>query len=94
MMTRSEALSLARVCYAPLPETINGAVRLRDDGRYLIVISSSISAEAQEEALEHELSHIRLDHFQSEGDIGTIEAEAEALSHATLGERYGRRRRS
>lgn len=85
MMTRSEALSIARVYYAPLPETINGAVHLRDDGRYTIVISSNISAEAQEEALEHELRHIRMDHFHSEKDIRTIEAEAEKIAAAMAG---------
>lgn len=80
-MTRSEALSLSKVYYIPLPEDVYGSVRQRRNGGYMIAINSTQSAEAQAETLEHELSHIRLGHFQSGKGISTIEAEADALSH-------------
>ena len=85
-MTRAEALGLASVHYLPLPDSIHGATR-RAAGGYLIAINSTMSAEAQAQTLEHELAHIRLDHFNSEASIEKIEAEAEALVNTEIKKR-------
>lgn len=75
-MTREQAINKARIQYLPLPSDIRGMVKLCRDG-YLIVINSNLSAEDQSKTIEHELNHIRLNHFYSDADIRTIEAEAD-----------------
>lgn len=44
--------------YMELPRSVKGCVTPLEDGRYIIVINSSLSKEEQNEALQHELKHI------------------------------------
>lgn len=65
------------VRYLPLDNTKNPAVVcMNDDGTFDIYLNSLCSDEKCREGLEHELRHIELDHFYSDKDIYTIEAEA------------------
>ena len=80
MITRAEALRLSHIHYISLPDGIRGAVKQIKGGRYLIAIDSSMSADEQARTLEHELAHIRLNHFHSELDIQAVEAQAEKLT--------------
>lgn len=79
-MTKEIALSLSQIYYLPFPDDIYGMVHPRRDGGYTIAINSNLPPEEQERALEHELAHIRLDHFNSDKSIRTIEAEADKLA--------------
>ena len=77
-MTREEALNKARIRYLPLPDDIRGMAKWSSGG-YLVVINSNLSADEQAKTIEHELNHIRLNHFDSDADIMTLEAEADNI---------------
>lgn len=55
----------------------DGAVMPNDDGTFSIYIDSNADDEHRRTALEHELNHIRLDHFYSEKPRSVLEEEAE-----------------
>ena len=59
------------------PGMYDGAVMPNDDGTFSIYIDSNADDEHRRIALEHELNHIRLDHFYSEKPLDVIEAEAD-----------------
>lgn len=48
-----------------------------DDGTFDIYINSRLPEELQQKALEHELKHIRKDHFYNEDPIWVNEEEAD-----------------
>lgn len=59
-----------------MPIGINGHLIVNHDGSYTIFINAKISSNHQQEALEHELDHIRRDDFYSDyGDVQYIESE-------------------
>ena len=69
------------VSYVELPECVNGFVTLKDDGTYLIVINSILSEDDREEAIRHEMAHIRLGHLTDHSKpVSVCEAEAERFS--------------
>ena len=47
-----------------------------DDGTFDIYINSRLPEELQQKALEHELNHIRKDHFYNEDPVWVNEEEA------------------
>lgn len=59
-----------------LPSTCYGLAVLNDDDTYTILINKDMPREKQEEAVLHELNHIRLGHFQSSEPISQKEWEA------------------
>lgn len=66
-------------CYfrlAELPATVPGVVCPNDDGTFEVYINSRLSDDAQAKARQHEIDHIRDEHFYSDKPIGQIEAEA------------------
>ena len=67
------------VRYLPFPSRVGAVVIPNDDGSFDIYISSQLTEEAQALRLEHELKHIRSDHFYRE--IPVFAAEAEAQGH-------------
>ena len=67
------------VRYLPFPSRVGAVVIPNDDCSFDIYISSLLSEEAQAERLEHELKHIRSDHFYREIPVFTAEAEAKGL---------------
>ena len=46
-----------------LPRRVEGVSILNDDGSFDIYINSLLSPQRRQEVLEHELSHIRREHF-------------------------------
>lgn len=58
------------------PGKIDGAVTPNDDGTFSVYIDAAATREKQMEALDHELNHIRMDHFYVGKPIDEIEAEA------------------
>ena len=61
----------------PMPNTIHGFVAPNDDGTFSIYINSNLDISQQRKALEHEIRHIKKDHFYTdEKDIKTVENEA------------------
>lgn len=60
-----------------LPMTVKG-VTVPDgpEGDYIVFINANLCFESRECALQHELRHIRMNHFG--GDITVIDAEYEA----------------
>lgn len=64
----------------PFPNrSVRAATFPNDDGTFDIYLNTLYPPGDQERALQHELEHIRLGHFYSEGDIRRKEAEADGL---------------
>ena len=59
-----------------LPPSIEGCTVPNDDGSFDIYINMHLSEERRRSKLEHELRHIRLDHFYRPGTVAMKEAEA------------------
>jgi len=63
---------------APFPLSVEGVTLPNDDGSFDIYINALLPPEKQEERLQHELAHIRADHFyREEQSLAACEAEAE-----------------
>lgn len=58
------------------PCKIDGVTIPNDDGSFDIYINSLLSEEKRNQKLQHELEHIRRDHFYSLQSICSVEAEA------------------
>ena len=65
-----------------LPTRVEGVTLPNDDGSFDIYINSRLSPLRQQETLEHELRHIRHEHFYLDMDIRRMErqADGEALN--------------
>ena len=65
-----------------LPTRVEGVTLPNDDGSFDIYINSRLSPLRQQETLEHELRHIRHEHFYLDMDIARMErqADGEALN--------------
>lgn len=64
-----------RIRYIDLPCTVNGLTIEDADGFYNIYINSKLSVDRQNEAIKHELTHIKRNDF----DIEKILQDAEAI---------------
>ena len=60
----------------PLPEAVRAVVLPNDDGTFDIYINSTLPEELQQRALDHELEHIRRDHFYNDDPVWINEQEA------------------
>ena len=60
----------------PLPETVRAVVLPNDDSTFDIYINSNLPEELQHLALNHELEHIRRDHFYNDDPVWLNEQEA------------------
>lgn len=60
-----------------LPEAVRAVTIPNDDGTFDIYINEVIPQELQQRALEHELEHIRKDHFYNEDPVWVNEEEAD-----------------
>lgn len=60
----------------PLPEAVRAVTLPNDDGTFDIYVNSILPELLQNRALEHELRHIRMDHFYSEDPVTKNEIEA------------------
>lgn len=59
------------------PGAIDGCVTPNDDGTFSVYLDSNVSHEQQLKALDHELNHIKLDHFYEEKPPEQMEREAD-----------------
>ena len=57
--------------------SVKAATFPNDDGTFDIYLNTLYSEEELQQALRHELEHIRLDHFYSEKDVRQKEREAD-----------------
>ena len=66
----------------PLPAKVEGVTLPNDDGSFDIYINSRLSPARQQATLEHELRHIRHEHFYLDMPISRMErqADGEALN--------------
>jgi len=66
----------------PLPVKVEGVTLPNDDGSFDIYINSRLSPARQQATLEHELRHIRHEHFYLDMPISRMErqADGEALN--------------
>ena len=66
----------------PLPIKVEGVTLPNDDGSFDVYINSRLSPARQQETLEHELRHIRQEHFYLDLDVARMErqADGEALN--------------
>ena len=67
-----------------LPVKVEGVTVPNSDGTFSIYINSLLSQEKQNEVLEHELRHIRAEHFYVDMSVAHMERQAggEALNVA------------
>lgn len=59
-----------------LPEAVRAVTLPNDDGTFDIYINSNLPEELQQKALDHELEHIRKDHFYNDDPVWLNEQEA------------------
>lgn len=59
-----------------LPESVRAVTLPNDDGSFDVYINATLPELLQNRALEHELRHIRMNHFYNEDPITKSEAEA------------------
>jgi len=66
----------------PLPPRVEGVTLPNDDGSFDIYINSRLSPALQQQTLEHELRHIRHEHFYLDMPVERMErqADGEALN--------------
>ena len=60
----------------PLPHCIRAVTIPNDDVTFDIYVNESLPDEWREKALQHELNHIRMDHFYKSGPVARKEKEA------------------
>ncbi len=60
-----------------LPRTVEGVTVPNDDGSLDIYINSLLSPQRRREVLEHELAHIRREHFYLDMPLSLMERQAE-----------------
>jgi hypothetical protein len=60
----------------PLPLAVRAVTLPNDDGTFDIYINANLPQELQDRALQHELNHIRKDHFYNEDPVWLNEKEA------------------
>lgn len=60
-----------------LPNKVKGVTVTDSDGAYCVFVNSEISENEQKKALEHELKHIKLQHFYNNLPLIINESEAE-----------------
>lgn len=58
---------------------VEGVTVPNSDGSFDIYLSRHLSEERRRECLEHELRHIRRDHFYSDRPVEELESEAQGL---------------
>ena len=61
----------------PLPVKVEGVTLPNDDGSFDIYINARLSPARQQETLEHELRHIRRDHFYLDMPVSRMERQAD-----------------
>ena len=59
-----------------LPHAVRAVTLPNEDGTFDIYINSNLPEELRQKALEHELKHIRKDHFYNEDPVWLNEEEA------------------
>ncbi len=62
-----------KICIHPLPGTIKAFARRLKSGRVCIVINASLDKEAQQQALRHELEHVKRNDFDRDEPVKSIE---------------------
>lgn len=61
----------------PLPTKVHALTIPDENGDFTIVVNSNLDDLMQRRALEHELSHIVLNHFYDDNDVAEDEKAAE-----------------
>jgi len=60
-----------------LPRTVEGVSIPNDDSSFDIYLNSRLSPQRQQEVLEHELNHLRREHFYLDLPISLMERQAD-----------------
>ena len=60
-----------------LPRTVEGVSVPNDDGSFDIYINSRLSPQQREETLEHELRHLKQEHFYLDLPLSCMERQAD-----------------
>ena len=64
----------------PLPVKVEGVTVPNDDGSFDVYINSRLSPTRQQETLEHELRHIRREHFYLDMPVSRMERQADGAA--------------
>ena len=65
--------------YVPMDVTIPAVTAEDENGDYNVYINCNLGYEAQEKGKEHELNHIRKNHFRSSKAVSVCEDEADGI---------------
>lgn len=65
------------VRHVSLPRRVEGVSVPNDDGSFDIYINSALSPQRRQEVLEHELRHLKAEHFYLDMPISRMERQAE-----------------
>ena len=60
----------------PLPNLVRAVTLPNSDGTFDIYVNQNLPEEWQQKALQHELNHIRMNHFYNEDPVAQNEQEA------------------
>lgn len=60
----------------PLPGPVRAVTLPNDDGTFDIYVNAGLPEELQHRAIDHELAHIRKDHFYNDDPVWRNEQEA------------------
>ena len=71
-----------------LPMAARAATIPDENGDFTIIINESLSAEAKQTAIEHEMSHIKNDHFYRDLSVVSDESEARCEENSKSAKRY------
>lgn len=58
------------------PESVRAVTLPNDDGTFDIYVNAGLPEELQHQAIDHELAHIRKDHFYNDDPVWCNEQEA------------------
>lgn len=72
----SDGLNRIFIRRLALPGTVRGCVVAAPDDDFVVFVNECLCPDAQRAAAEHELRHIRLDHFYDEEPVVISELEA------------------
>lgn len=68
------------VRHVALPRSVEGVSMPNDDGTFDIYINSLLPEQRRQQVLEHELRHLRAEHFYLDMPIAAMERQAEGES--------------
>lgn len=71
-----------------LPPSVRASTIPDENGDFTILINSNLCVEAKKTVIEHEMTHIKHDHFYRDLAVTADEYEARSAENSVLAEKY------